>query len=745
MSITGCGNSSILNTITSIEVERGPVYEATVKDALGRTATQETGKNIYNFSIKPVYPIVVSGGWIDIDGDGYQSIQDIPLDINMTSYSNVVTPITTICTHKDKIKREELENKLAEQLGVDVAELKKVPSKAVPEVAVLNNAIFKEVKENNTSITDRFNYETIIDNNSNFDELMNEYDTIKVIAQSPEGMTNGIFDAKKLEQHIVSLNSDIFTNFSNDSLMVYAGVDFEVKENATVELNSTVNLDTNESRIIKYRWFQIDNNITTVTINNANSSNATFQAPDIDNDIELEFQFEVIVNNKKISFDRIKVKIFNTLPNWETHQANSSHTGYVPTTLHTTDFKKLWEKEFSLEIDPIISNDGIIYITDGEWYGNNSNSLYAIDEKNGSILWSNEIDYFFLFSQPMVRDDILILTSFNYNDAYIWKFNAKTGEQISKELFNTQFDQYLFPTIIDNTDEQINISNSIDNPISTELGYSYRKTQIIGSNNNIIRFDSEENYGEKELICFNSISNSIKWTSENLYGTYPAISNGKIYAASLEPLRLDVLDEEDGSILWSWTSEDLLTTPFYYNIVVTDNLVFLSSDTATYAISLETNKEVWSYPRAGTLSISSNKNLYIVTGHEQNDKKLVAISLKLNDKNYKTNTDETTSITESSIISGSVTLQINIGNTDNKTNSIDFETGVNVWNLNSNFNNDNITYKDDKSNNIVEQDHNEAVGEFYGDVASSVAGEFSIERDLESDIAQGVFKPNFKK
>ncbi len=226
--LSGCGdessstlpsNQESLLTPTDIEVERGPVYEATVKDASGKIAIQQNGKNIYTFSDTPAYPVTVNGGWIDLDDDGIKDDEDIVLDINMTSYSNIVTPITTLCSNPDKSKRDELESKLAQELGVSILELKKLPSKAVQNVAVLTNAIFKVVKENNTTIANRFNYENIIEstNHNNYMQLISEYNSINIVAESSVAMTNGVFDAKKLEQYIVNENDNIFTTVNEEN------------------------------------------------------------------------------------------------------------------------------------------------------------------------------------------------------------------------------------------------------------------------------------------------------------------------------------------------------------------------------------------------------------------------------------------------------------------------------------------------------------------------------------------------
>ncbi|MBW8900631.1 MAG: hypothetical protein JF619_21490, partial [Massilia sp.] len=56
---------------------------------------------------------------------------------------------------------------------------------------------------------------------------------------------------------------------------------------------------------------------------------------------------------------------------------------------------------------------------------------------------------------------------------------------------------------------------------------------------------------------------------------------------------------------------------------VTKNLLFVSTNVATYAIDLRTHKAVWSYPAGGKLALTRSGVLYI-----QNADALVAFNVK---------------------------------------------------------------------------------------------------------------------
>ena len=84
--------------------------------------------------------------------------------------------------------------------------------------------------------------------------------------------------------------------------------------------------------------------------------------------------------------------------------------------------------------------------------------------------------------------------------------------------------------------------------------------------------------------------------------------------------------ERDGRVLWSWALP-AGDTGFHHNVVLTDNLVFVSTDRAVYALDLKTHAPVWQYAQGGSLAISGGGILYITTGVHASDGRLVAVKL----------------------------------------------------------------------------------------------------------------------
>ena len=134
----------------TVTVERGPVFGATVKDSKGQVAISiPTKLNTYQFSSTPTYPITVTGGTVDVNYDGVNDAStntDRSLDITMSSYSNIVSPLTTyIGNDSSKL------NYLINTYNLTENQIKNtVPSEVSNETIVLANTIYKLIDAGTT-------------------------------------------------------------------------------------------------------------------------------------------------------------------------------------------------------------------------------------------------------------------------------------------------------------------------------------------------------------------------------------------------------------------------------------------------------------------------------------------------------------------------------------------------------------------------------------------------------------------
>ena len=184
LTLIGCGpsgsidstnnQSSTTNTDYSVTLERGPIFGATVKDANNKIATNtdSSNLNIYVFEEEPIYPITVTGGYVDVNYDNKIDTNDIALNVTLSSYSNIISPLNTFIgndtTRLDFIKSS---------YGLSEDDIKNnTPSSISSKTIILSNAIYK-LLVNNTSLTTT--------------SVSNEYTTVNnVYTASFSGETN---------------------------------------------------------------------------------------------------------------------------------------------------------------------------------------------------------------------------------------------------------------------------------------------------------------------------------------------------------------------------------------------------------------------------------------------------------------------------------------------------------------------------------------------------------------------------
>jgi len=245
---SGCGNSSESESSNSYttEVSRGDVYDANVTDSStpARVAVQVKGKNQYRFNVAKseiTFPIVVNGGYVDVNDNGILDTEDTLLNIEMKSYSDVVTPVTTyladeMSVEAQKLNAQELENLSEEKLQELVAlintnrdenrskvtaeDLLKPATDTTFEAALAINAVYAELTDVATS-------------GSSFDlnDVNDSYNTIR--AQVREGAS-----AVEIEKYTIQYLG--IETFTEEKIKEYKNALAGIVDSA-LELNTSVN------------------------------------------------------------------------------------------------------------------------------------------------------------------------------------------------------------------------------------------------------------------------------------------------------------------------------------------------------------------------------------------------------------------------------------------------------------------------------------------------------------------------
>lgn len=191
--LVGCGGGSSTASptasSTSVPVTKGTLINATAKDANGNIGTQvmENGKhtNKYSFTGDIAYPITVTDGTVDADNSGTITAGDYAFTGKLTSYSNVVTPITTYLGNPESVNYQTKLDKLKTLSDSTEDDLvNKDPYELLGE----NDKIFA------LSLSLYENYSALMDNDDTNDDITEDDNAlenkIKEYSDSATGTTN---------------------------------------------------------------------------------------------------------------------------------------------------------------------------------------------------------------------------------------------------------------------------------------------------------------------------------------------------------------------------------------------------------------------------------------------------------------------------------------------------------------------------------------------------------------------------
>jgi len=218
---------SSTNEETTVEVQRGDVYNAIVIDSNGQKAiwdiydNNNTLSNKYTFKEKVKYPIYVSGGIIDINQDFKIDTNDTKLDINMSSNTNIITPISTFLVNASNTQKEVLNQYIDLNFNLNINDIDKyLPSSyTTNELSILNNALYLNIKKNNfelnTTILDDIKSKAEQNSSLNSKDMLKYLETYIIDTQNIQTLNEDeILDfntqISKIK-NVISLNNGYFS------------------------------------------------------------------------------------------------------------------------------------------------------------------------------------------------------------------------------------------------------------------------------------------------------------------------------------------------------------------------------------------------------------------------------------------------------------------------------------------------------------------------------------------------------
>ncbi len=362
-------------------------------------------------------------------------------------------------------------------------------------------------------------------------------------------------------------------------------------------------------------------------------------------------------------------------PDWTMFQGNAAHTGFVPVELDPDKFTTRWQQAASSvpgTYEPIVASTAT---SDGQLYVSGDDHVYALKEHDGSTIWSYDFSSlpFPSVNPAGISDGVVYVAAGQQSSTYLFAFKTGNGALVFKSGMSSQWENYLAPTIgasgiytdagtygglfgfatsgaelfvaTENQTSlwtpavdadgvysytgylQVNdpvtgaVTHTIADPSFQLYIYEIGGSPVIGAPGSIF----VANYANSllngggignTLLNFRVASDSIAWQVAGDYPSTPAYDKGRLYVANNNPVRLEVRAESDGALVWSWIPPQAGDIGFMSEVLLTQNLVFVSTSLATYAVDLSTHMTVWSVPLVGKLSVSKNGVLYIQAADE---------------------------------------------------------------------------------------------------------------------------------
>jgi len=345
---------------------------------------------------------------------------------------------------------------------------------------------------------------------------------------------------------------------------------------------------------------------------------------------------------------------------WSTYQGTAAHTGYVPVTIDPQRIGKRWTwnspnpPSIGFRMGPPVQAGGLLFASVG-------NTVWALKETDASAVWSYDVTSISGGNadgaqDPAVDSGHVWFAGGHWDTTYMFSLDATTGAVKTKSPLGSQYEDYYAPVIVDGDvyteggaygglsafdadgnhlfQAQMPQADQWSPAADADYIYTYATGNVAGEAElrqidrrtgdvvkTILDDASSDSraartpiltpsggvvaFGSGNVTRFDIAAGTISW---QLPGGVRAYAKGVVYAI-VEPQRIDAHDERTGALLWSWplpTNDSIVG-----DIVVTDNLLFVSTYSQVYAVDLAKHAVVWNAPLSGNLSISSSGLLYV--------------------------------------------------------------------------------------------------------------------------------------
>jgi len=342
---------------------------------------------------------------------------------------------------------------------------------------------------------------------------------------------------------------------------------------------------------------------------------------------------------------------------WATFANDVAHTGYFPgvvgngqavlagsATLNTTN-----------DLNQVATGQGRVYVT-GVLYPR-VNTIWARDEQTGNEIWTLTVNDAYSINPPTFQNGYVYIQRGNHaSDSQLLCLNAGTGQVRWSAPFSCQWDNYYAPTVIDGrvwvtagnyggvqafkqsdgTSLFFNAVEGWDEWTPTAYSgkiYSFTDGFVrqFGRGHTVDLQNNPEGWGEdwkldlgwdwngytmdsvlaaadgrlyavgNDYLASVSIAGkNAAWQKTGPFTYSPAIANGVVYGI-YDKRTVRAYRASDGEFLGTFSAP----TDLKWNLIVTDDVLICSSDTAAYIFNLQTYQLQQSLPHGGRPALAN--------------------------------------------------------------------------------------------------------------------------------------------
>ncbi len=288
------------------------------------------------------------------------------------------------------------------------------------------------------------------------------------------------------------------------------------------------------------------------------SGKILWQAP-----LQTEFGAGLAYANNQV-FAHIKSMLDNpnSLSSYQANDGKHNYTRYLPKHAEWTD--------------PVIANNKI-YIVSGD-------DIYCFDTKTGRDVAKMQNAAHDMVETPIRANTALVMM--------VWR---------GLDLYDLETDKYQF---------HINLPQG-----SYFINSNINALPIFDASQNTV-YGFYRNESGNCLHAFDLSRKSVKWISAPISPNAALIGN-ELYALKAFEQVLYSIDTATGQVNWQWTLDDP-NSVLFEPVLTHNDLVFVQSNTKTYAISRTTHTSVWEIEKTGSMVLGKDV-LYILHYNNTND------------------------------------------------------------------------------------------------------------------------------